>query len=52
MEKYIIALDMLGKVNILPKSMHGFDAIQLKCGEIFFYLRKVTDEFINTNVQG
>lgn len=52
MEKYIIALDILGKVNILSKSMHGFDVIQLKCSEIFFYLSKVIDEFISANVQG
>lgn len=52
MEKYIIALDMLGKVNIPSKSVHGFDAIQLKCSEIFFYLSKVIDEFISTNLQG
>lgn len=51
MEKYIRALDMLGKMNILPKSMYGFDVIQLKCSKIFFYLSKVIYELISTNVQ-
>lgn len=47
MERFITTLNMLGKMNVLSKSMCGFDVVQLKGSKIFLYLSKVIHGFIS-----